>query len=96
MNNQAIKDLYELVPEDKHLKLLQWEQKWLKLVEKEQIFIRQKNITAEMNDVICEKVVGQCVEQLIDDNLVKFRKEKDRYIVQMLVIEHKNEIKHEN
>ena len=79
MRHPAIKELFEIIktqdwtsfcPErDRQVLLEKWEQKWVSIVETEQLIMDKKYLTSEFSDIIKERMAQNLAEQLTEESV---------------------------
>jgi hypothetical protein len=86
----AIKELLAIVRErselQRHALVIQWKNKWIEEVQSRQLVLNKKKLSTEDHDMLCEHVVKQGLDQLIEDNLVSFDITDNYYSSRMLVL----------
>lgn len=86
----AIKELMEIVRErselQRHARIIQWKNKWIEEVESRQLILGKKRLSTEDHDILCEHVVKQGLDKLIEDKLVSFDITDSYYASRMLVL----------
>lgn len=92
----AIKELLEIVrlrsELERHARVIQWKNKWIEEVENRQLVLNKKKLSSEDHDMICEHIVKQGIDQIIEEKLVAFDI-NDRYYASKMVVLRNEEFK---
>jgi hypothetical protein len=86
----AIRELFSIVrlrsELERHAQLIQWKNRWIEPIESRQLVLNKKKLSSEDHDMLCEHVVKQSIDRIIEEKLVNFDITDNYYASSMMVL----------
>lgn len=79
--------------EDRKQSLYNWLNKYLGHIKQSQLVISSKELTIDNHEFICETIVHDCLDNIIESNLVRFTVEDHKYTAEMWALKSYKHIK---